>query len=138
MHESLKDKEEVQVGSEKSFGIVFAVVFAIIALWPLIDGAPVRLWAAIAAAVFLVAAFIAQPLLKPLNLLWFKFGMLLYKVVNPVVMAFLYYTTVVPTGLIMRMVGKDPLNRQFDPKAKSYWIERDPPGPAPESMKDQF
>lgn len=138
MHESLRDKDEVQVGSEKGFGIVFAVVFAIIALWPLIDGAPVRLWAAIAAAVFLVAAFIAQPLLKPLNLLWFKFGMLLYKVVNPVVMAFLYYTTVVPTGLIMRMVGKDPLNRQFDPKAKSYWIERDPPGPAPESMKDQF
>ncbi len=138
MHESLRDKDEVQVGSEKGFGIVFAVVFAIIALWPLIDGAPVRLWAAIAAAVFLVAAFIAQPLLKPLNLLWFKFGMLLYKIVNPVVMAFLYYTTVVPTGLIMRMVGKDPLNRQFDPKAKSYWIERDPPGPAPESMKDQF
>ncbi|MGJ3258558.1 MAG: SxtJ family membrane protein [Rhodospirillales bacterium] len=138
MHESLRDKEEVQVGSEKGFGIVFAIVFGIIALWPLIDGAPVRLWAAIVAAGFLVAAFIAQPLLKPLNLLWFKFGMLLYKVVNPVVMAFLYYSTVVPTGLIMRMVGKDPLNRRFDPEAKSYWIERDPPGPAPDSMKDQF
>lgn len=138
MHESLEHKDDIQVGSEKSFGIVFAVVFAIIALWPLVDAHPVRWWALIVAFVFLVAAFIAQPLLKPLNLLWFKFGLLLYKVVNPVVMGLLYYLTVVPMGLAMRACGKDPLNRSFDADAKSYWIERDPPGPAPESMKNQF
>lgn len=138
MHESLKDKDEVQVGSEKSFGVVFAVVFAIIALWPLVHGLQVHWWALIIAVAFLTAGYFAQPLLKPLNLLWFKFGLLLYKVVNPVVMALLYYLTVVPTGLAMRMCGKDPLLRNFDPAAKTYWIERDPPGPAPESMKDQF
>lgn len=138
MHESLKDKDEVQVGSEKSFGVVFAVVFAIIAIWPLIHGLPVRWWALIVSMAFLAAAYVAQPLLKPLNLLWFKFGLLLYKVVNPVVMGLLYYTTIVPTGLAMRMCGKDPLNRTFDREAKTYWIERDPPGPEPESMKNQF
>ncbi|MBO6946821.1 MAG: phage holin family protein [Rhodospirillales bacterium] len=138
MHESLKDKDEVQVGSEKSFGVVFAIVFAAVAFWPLVHGLPIRWWALIVAAFFLVAAYVAQPLLKPLNLLWFKFGLLLYKVVNPVVMGLLYYTTIVPTGLIMRMCGKDPLNRSFDRNAKTYWIERDPPGPEPESMKNQF
>lgn len=138
MHESLKDKDEVQVGSEKGFGVVFAIVFAVVAFWPLVHGLPIRWWALIVAAVFLVAAYVAQPLLKPLNLLWFKFGLLLYKVVNPVVMGLLYYTTIVPTGLIMRMCGKDPLNRSFDRNAKTYWIERDPPGPEPESMKNQF
>ncbi|MEX0693934.1 MAG: hypothetical protein WD075_05790, partial [Rhodospirillales bacterium] len=89
-------------------------------------------------ACFLFAAYFAKPLLRPLNLLWFKFGLLLYKIVNPVVMALLYYTTMVPTGLLMKLFGKDPLNRTFDAEAKSYWIERDPPGPEPESMKRQF
>lgn len=138
MHESLKDKDEVQVGTEKSFGIVFAAVFAIIGIWPLIHGLPVRWWSLVVAVLFLVAAYVAQPLLKPLNLLWFKFGLLLYKVVNPVVMGLLYFTTIVPVGLLMRIVGKDPLNRAFDANARSYWIERDPPGPEPESMKNQF
>jgi len=138
MHETLERKNDIEVGSEKSFGIVFAAVFALVALWPLIHGEPVRWWALAVAAVFLAAAFVAQPLLKPLNILWFKFGMLLYKVVNPVVMALLYYLTVVPTGLLMRACGKDPLNRTFDTEATSYWIERDPPGPEPDSMKNQF
>jgi predicted membrane metal-binding protein len=138
MHEGLDRTDEIQVGSEKNFGIVFAVVFAIIAIWPLVGGHPMRWWALIIAVVFLVAAFVAQPLLKPLNILWFKFGLLLHKVVNPVVMGLLYYFTVVPTGLIMRACGKDPLNRSFDLQARTYWIERDPPGPAPESMKNQF
>jgi len=138
MHETLDRKEDIEVGSEKSFGIVFAVVFTLIALWPLFQGLSVRWWALAVAGVFLIAAFVAQPLLKPLNILWFKFGMLLYKFVNPIVMGLLYYTTIVPTGLIMRACGKDPLNRAFDAEANSYWIERDPPGPEPDSMKNQF
>jgi len=138
MHESLEHKDDIQVGSEKSFGIVFAVVFAIIATLPLLHDEPVRWWSLAVAAVFLIAAFVAQPLLKPLNLLWFKFGLLLYKVVNPIVMGLLFYLTVAPMGIVMRLCGKDPLNRKFDPDAASYWIERDPPGPAPESMKYQF
>ena len=138
MHETLKRDDDVQIGSEKSFGLVFAVVFVIIAVFPLIDGDAVRVWSLGIAACFLFAAFFAKPLLRPLNLLWFKFGLLLYKIVNPVVMALLYYSTMVPTGLLMKLCGKDPLNRAFDAEAKSYWIERDPPGPEPESMKRQF
>lgn len=137
MHNS-QNHDDVQVGSEKSFGIVFAVVFALIALKPLLDGLPPHWWAVVVAGCFLLAAFVAPPLLRPLNLLWFKFGLLLYKIVNPVVMALLYFTTLVPIGLLMRLCGKDPLNRSFDPAAKSYWIEREPPGPEPESMKRQF
>lgn len=137
-HEDLNRHGDVQVGSEKSFGIVFAVVFAVIALFPLIKGLPPRYWALGVAAVFLVLAYVAPKALKPLNILWFKFGMLLYKFVNPLVMGLLFFTTVTPIGLLMRATGKDPLNRSFDKNAKSYWIERDPPGPEPQSMKNQF
>ena len=76
--------------------------------------------------------------LKPLNRLWLKFGLLLHKVVNPIMMAFVFFGTVLPTGLIMRVLGKDPLRLKRQPEADSYWIDRQPPGPAPESMKDQF
>lgn len=138
MHESLEHKDDVEIGSEKSFGFVFAAVFMIIALWPLINGMPPRWWAIVVSAVFLLAAFIAKPLLKPLNVLWFKFGLLLYKIVNPIVMGLLYYLTIVPMGLIMKAFGKDPLNRRFNPEAKTYWIERAPHGPEPDSMKNQF
>ena len=138
MNETHKHDDDVQVGSEKSFGIVFAVVFVIIALIPLKDGLAVRWWALPVAGCFLFAAYFAQSLLRPLNLLWFKFGLLLYKIVNPVVMALLYYTTLVPMGRLMRLCGKDPLHRSFDPAAKSYWIDREPPGPEPETMKRQF
>ena len=138
MHEQFDREDDVKVGTERGFGIVFAVVFAIVAGLPLIDGAEPRWWALSVAAVFLALGFFVPAALKPLNILWFRFGLLLYKIVNPVVMGLLFYLTVVPTGLLMRACGKDPLNRTFDPAAKSYWIERDPPGPAPESMEKQF
>lgn len=138
MHEDFHREQEVKVGSERSFGLVFAAVFSFIALVPLMDGKTVRWWALVVAAVFLVAGLAAPNVLRPLNLLWFKFGLLLYKVVNPLVMALLYYLTIVPTGILMRLSGKDPLNRTFDPKAESYWIDRDPPGPEPTTMKRQF
>ena len=77
-------------------------------------------------------------ILSPLNRLWFRFGLLLHHIVNPVVMALLFFTTVTPMALIMRLLGKDPLRRKFDPEADSYWIPRQPAGPAPETMKNQF
>lgn len=144
LHENLARDEDVEVGSERSFGLVFAVVFAIIGLWPLTgafgdEGAgPLRLWALGIAAVFVVLAFAAPKALKPLNLIWFKFGMLLHKIVNPLVMGLLFFVTVTPIALIMRIRGKDLLSMKFDPEADSYWIERDPPGPAPETMSKQF
>lgn len=138
MHESLDREDDIKVGSERGFGIVFSCVFAVIGLWPLLDSAPIRWWAFIVAAVFIVCAFLIPIALRPLNILWFKIGMLMYKVVNPLTMGMLYYFTVVPMGLAMKMFGKDPLNRSFDKTVSTYWVEREPPGPEPESMKYQF
>ncbi|WP_052589023.1 SxtJ family membrane protein [Magnetospirillum gryphiswaldense] len=128
----------VQMGSERSFGIVFAVVFALIGLWPLKAGGDMRLWALGLAALFLVVAFVAPKLLKPLNLLWFKFGLLLHKIMTPLIMGLLFFLTVTPVGMLMRATGKDPMRLKRDPDAASYWIDRDPPGPKPASMKNQF
>jgi len=138
LHEDLSRKDDVKAGSERAFGIVFAVVFAIIAAIPMFDGAAPSWWAAGVAAAFLLLALAAPGVLKPLNRVWFLFGMLLHKVVNPIIMGLLFYVTVTPIALIMRMLGKNPLSLEFDPDAKSYWIERDPPGPEPETMRRQF
>lgn len=125
-------------GSERAFGAVFAVVFAVVALWPLLDGAPIRWWALVVAALFAAAALLFPVALKPLNRLWFVLGLAMHKVVSPLVMALLFYVAVTPMALLMRLAGKDPLRLKFDRDAKSYWIERRPAGPAPESMRHQF
>lgn len=130
---------EVEIGSEKSFGIVFAVVFAIIAFWPTVfHGTSPRIWALIVAAIFLVLAFVAPQVLKPLNLIWFKFGMLLSKIMAPIVMGLIFFITVTPIGLIRRMKNPDPLNQNFDQDADSYWIKRDPEADKLTSMRKQF
>jgi predicted membrane metal-binding protein len=138
IHEDFDRGNEVKAGSEKAFGLVFAVVFTVIGLWPVIDGSDVRVWALVAAGLFGLAALAMPKILSPLNRLWFRFGLLLHHIVNPVVMALLFFTTVTPMALIMRLLGKDPLRRKFDPEADSYWIPRQPAGPAPETMKNQF
>lgn len=138
MHEDLTRQDDIKVGSERGFGIVFAVVFLIVGLWPLLDGSTPRWWAMAIAATFLAAGYLFPVLLRPLNIVWFKIGMLMFKVVNPLTMALLFVTTIIPIGLLMRAFGKDVLRLKLEPDAQSYWIERDPPGPAPESMKDQF
>ncbi len=137
-HESYDRSESVEVGSERSFGLVLAVVFALIGLWPLIDDTPIRVWALAASGGFLTVALVMPRLLLPLNKLWFAFGMLLHKVVTPLIMGLLFFVTIMPIGLIMRVMGKTPLPLGFDEDAKSYWIERDPPGPDPDSMRNQF
>ncbi|MBL6932646.1 MAG: hypothetical protein ISR45_06815 [Rhodospirillales bacterium] len=141
-HENLAGNDEVKAGSERSFGLVFAVVFIIVALFPLFtmsdqDG-QMRVWALIVAAFFIVTALTMPRFLAPLNKLWFKFGLLLHKIVNPLIMGFLFFLTVTPIALIMRALGKTPLKLDFDKNADSYWISRTPPGPTPESMKRQF
>jgi hypothetical protein len=138
MHESLRRPDDVKLGSDRQFGLVFAGVFAIIGLLPLLGDTPVRWWALGVAAVFLAISFVHAGLLRPLNRVWFRFGMALHAVVSPIVMGLMYYIAVAPVGLIMRALGKDVLKLRFDPQAASYWIERSPPGPAPGSMKNQF
>jgi hypothetical protein len=88
-------------------------------------------------ALFLLAAYFRPSALRPLNMLWMKLGFLLHKIVNPLVMGLLFYGSIFPTGLMMRMRGRDLLRLERDPGADSYWIAR-APGPAPESMRDQF
>ena len=121
--------------SPKSFGVVFSCVFLIIALYPLITSEGLRIWALVVSIIFFLLAFLAPKILVLPNKLWFKFGLLLGSIVAPIVMAFVYFVTVLPTGLIMRLLGKDLLKQKLDKNAKSYWIERkEPMG----SMKNQF
>jgi len=121
--------------SEKSFGIVFSIVFLVIALYPLTNSDNFHIWAIIISALFLLLAFIMPQILALPNKLWFKFGILLGSIIAPIVMALVYFIAVLPTGLIMRLLGKDLLKQKLDKNAKSYWIERtEPMG----SMKNQF
>ena len=145
-HETPTGAHEVKMGSERGFGIVFAVVFALIAAWPAVslgwrprfDPALLRWWSLAIAACFLVLALIYPPVLRPLNQLWFKFGMLLSRVTTPIVMGLLFVVAVVPTALVMRLRGHDLMRLKLDRKAKSYWIMREPPGPAGDTMKKQY
>lgn len=138
MHEPLETHAEVRMGSERAFGLVFAVVFALIGLLPVLGArAPHYGWLA-AAATFLAVALAAPGLLAPLNRLWFRFGLLLHRIVNPLIMGLLFYLVVTPTGLVMRLLGKDILHLKADPRATSYWTRREPPGPARDSFKNQF
>ena len=121
--------------SPKSFGVVFSIVFLMVALYPLINSEDIRTWALFLSAIFLLLAFLAPNVLLVPNKLWFKFGMLLGSIIAPIVMALVYFLTVLPTGLIMRLLGKDLLKQKLDKNAKSYWIKRtEPMG----SMKNQF
>ena len=125
---------EIKRSSNKSFGIVFFVVFIIIGFWPLLDINTYRLWAIIIAVIFLTLGLINSRILTPLNILWFKFGIFLGKIVSPVVMGIIYFFVVTPTGLIMKILGKDLLNLKFN-NNKSYWIEKKGPK---SKMKNQF
>lgn len=138
LHESFERRTEVKVSSDRSFGLVFAAFFAIVALLPLLRGGDLRSWALFPAAAFLVLAIVRPALLAPFNRLWTRFGLLLHKVVNPVVLGLLFVLAVTPVGLVMRLMGKDPLKRRFEPEAASYWIPREDVGPAPETMRNQF
>ena len=121
--------------SEKSFGVVFSIVFLIVALYPLINSEGLRIWALVASIIFFFLAFIAPKVLVFPNKLWFKFGLLIGSIVAPIVMAFVYFFTVLPTGLIMRLLGKDLLKQKLNKNAKSYWIKRSEPMG---TMKNQF
>ena len=121
--------------SEKSFGVVFSIVFLIVALYPLINSEGLRLWALLASIIFFILAFIAPKVLVFPNKLWFKLGLLLGSIVAPIFMAFVYFVTVLPTGLIMRLLGKDLLKQKLDKNAKTYWVKRSEPMG---SMKNQF
>ncbi|MGH6931334.1 MAG: SxtJ family membrane protein [Dongiaceae bacterium] len=137
-HEDFDREEDVAHSSNRSFGLTFTAVFLVLAalswwrdgdLWPYFGGIALG---------FLAAALLVPNVLARLNRLWARFGLLLHRVVNPVVMGLLFFLTITPIGLVMRLAGKDFLRLRFDPAAPSYWIDRVPPGPAPESMRNQY
>ncbi len=137
-HERLADDDYVKGSSDRSFGVLFAVVFLLIGLWPLLDGGAVRWWSLTVALVFAVLAAIRPGLLAPFNRLWLALGLLLNRIVSPLVMALLFFLIITPFALVMRVTGKDPLRLKYDPKVRSYWILRAPPGPSPETIKNQY
>jgi len=137
-HENFSRDETAIAGSDRSFGVVIAAAFAVISLISGWNGGRLWPWTGGLAVLFLAAALLYPASLNPLNRLWFRFGLLLHKVVSPIIMGLLFYSTVMPTGLIMRAIHKDLLRLKWNPDEDTYWIVRRPPGPAPETMKDQF
>lgn len=125
-----------QGSSDRSFGFVFAGFFLVVCLFPIVHGAPARVWALGPALLFAVLAVVRPNLLAPFNRVWMRFGLVLHRIMSPVVMSLIFFLTVTPIGLFMRLLGKSPLSLEFDRRAESYWIKR--PVTDPESMKRQF
>ena len=126
--------DDVKISSNRSFGIVFFVVFLLIALYPLTYGGEIRIWSLIVSVIFLILGLLNSKILAPLNKIWFKFGILLGKIVSPLIMGIIFFLVVTPIGFIMRLLGKDVLNLKYN-KNKSYWIEKNGPK---SKMKNQF
>ena len=113
--------DDIKISSNRSFGIVFFVVFLLIAISPLTNGDEIRIWSLIISSIFLILGALNSKILAPLNKLWFKLGIFLGKIVTPLVMGVIFFFVVTPTGLIMRILGKDPLNLKYNLN-NSYWI----------------
>ena len=131
----MKSKSEIKISSNRSLGLVFFVVFLIVALWPLKNAEDIRLWSLVLSIIFFILGIFNSKLLTPLNKLWFKFGILLGSIVSPIVMGIVYFLVVTPTGIIMRLLGKDLLKTNKIKNASTYWIKRDKKNT---TMKKQF
>ena len=125
---------DVKISSNRSFGVVFFIVFLLIALYPVINNEEIRAWSLIVSLIFLVLGLLNSKILNPFNQIWFKFGVLLGRIISPLIMAIIFFFVVTPIGLIMRTLGKDILNLRYNTK-KTYWIEKTGPK---SKMKNQF
>ena len=134
----LSGNTEIRMGTERSFGIVFAIFFVIVALFPLIGNGGVRVWSLWIAGAFVSLAYLAPNVLRPLNRVWFRFGLLLSKIVTPITMGVIFLTTVTPIGLIIRIRNDDLIKQRIDRQVDTYWIDVDPVQRAQSSMKKQF
>ena len=112
----------IKVGSIRSFGIVFFLVFIIIAFYPLLNDHGIRIWSLIVSFIFLFLGMVNSPILKPLNLIWFKFGLFLGKFIAPIVMGIVYFIVVFPTFLFLKLIKKNYLNIKYERNKTSYWI----------------
>jgi hypothetical protein len=137
-HEDLSRDNERRLTSDRTFGLFLGVAFMIVGVFPVLYGSQPRLWAIIIGSTFSTLALAVPRILHPVNVYWSNLGLLLNRIVSPIAMALLFFGTVTPIALILRSFGKDPLHLKRDPTAVTYWIDRVPPGPSPESIKDQF
>ena len=126
--------DDIKIGTNRSFGIVFFFVFIIISFYPLLNGENIRIWSLIISIVFLALGLFYWKLLNPLNKIWFKFGLLLGKIISPIIMGIIFFLVVTPIALFMRLLKKDLLNLKFN-KKQTYWIEKSGPK---SKMKNQF
>ena len=117
-------KIKTKIGSNRNFGLVFFTVFLILSIWPLMYEEPIRAWSFLISIVFLILGLMNSKILTPLNQFWFKFGMLLGRIISPIVMGVVFFIVVTPIGLFMRLIGKDLLQTKFS-KKNSYWINRE-------------
>ena len=128
-------QKEIKISSNKSFGLVFFVIFIIIALWPLLNDGNIRIWSIIVSIIFLILGLLNSKILTPFNKLWMRLGALLGIIVSPIVMGIVYFGIITPIGLIMKLFGKDVLNLKLDKNKKTYWTLKKK---IPSKMKDQF
>ena len=128
------NKDGIKIGTNRSFGIVFFLIFIIISLYPLLNAENIRIWSLIISIIFLVLGLINSKLLNPLNKIWFTFGLLLGKIISPIIMGIIFFLVVTPIALFMKLLKKDLLNLKFN-KKNTYWIEKSGPK---SKMKNQF
>ena len=126
--------DEIKISTNRSFGIVFFIVFLLIALYPLLKGNDLRIWSLLISFIFLALGLINSKILTPLNKLWFKFGLLLGRFISPLIMGIIFFVVVTPIAIIMRLLKKDLLNLKYN-KKETYWIDKSGPK---SKMKNQF
>ena len=126
--------DEIKISSNRSFGIVFFIVFLLVALYPLLKDNDLRIWSLVISFIFLILGLINSKILTPLNRLWFKFGLLLGRFISPLIMGIIFFVVVTPIGIIMRLLKKDLLNLKYN-KKETYWIDKSGPK---SKMKNQF
>ena len=131
----MTSNSKIKISSNRSFGLVFFVVFLIVALWPLKHEEDIRLWSLALSIIFFILGILNSKLLTPLNKLWFKFGIFLGSIVSPIIMGVVYFIVVTPTGVFMRLLGKDLLKTNKEKNASTYWMKRDKQD---STMKKQF
>jgi len=127
-------QEKIKLPSNRNFGIVFSIVFLIIAIWPILNQNEIRIWSIIISFIFLILGLINSKFLSPLNKVWFKFGLILGSLIAPIVMGIVFFLVVTPTGLIMKALGKDLLGLKRN-KNNTYWLEKDNSN---NNLKNQF
>lgn len=130
-----KFNDSIKISSNRSFGIVFFVVFLFIALYPITYSEDIRIWSLIISFIFIILGLLNSKILTPLNKLWFKFGVILGKIISPIIMGIIFFLVVTPIGLIMKILGKDLLRLKYNKKDNTYWIEKNGPK---SKMKNQF